>query len=143
MARWRGAEQYDNITRMPSAAALRQLGFRTAALLAASGSIAFAAGCGSDSSSGGSSSSGADVQQIQASTGKEIFQKAGCVSCHTLAAGGGSGNIGPNLDEEKPSKDVVISKVTNGDGRMPSFKGRLSTEQINTVAEFIASSAGQ
>jgi cytochrome c6 len=144
MARWRDAGICATIRRMPSASALRQLALRTTALLAASASVAFASGCGSSGSGSSSSGSSSDSSnQIQASTGKEIFQKAGCVSCHTLADGGGAGNISPNLDEEKPSKDVVISKVTNGDGRMPSFEGRLTTEQINTVAEYISTVAGK
>lgn len=127
---------------MPSASALRQFAVRTAVLLAGSASIAFAAGCGDGdgTSSGGSAPS---TPQIQASTGKEIFEKAGCVSCHTLADAGGAGNIGPNLDEEKPSRDVVVEKVTDGDGRMPSFKNRLTAEQIDTVADYIASVAGK
>ncbi len=103
--------------------------------------MAFAAGCGSDDSGSSSGSSGGS--QITASTGKEIFVKAGCVSCHTLADAGGAGNIGPNLDEEKPPKDEVVKYVTEGDGRMPSFKDRLSAEQIQTVADYVATVAGK
>lgn len=127
---------------MPSAFVLRQFAVRTTALLAASGAVAFAAGCGdgNDSSTGGAAPT---TPQIQASTGKEIFVKAGCVSCHTLADAGGAGNIGPNLDEEKPPRDEVVEKVTEGDGRMPSFKNRLTAEQIDTVADYIASVAGK
>lgn len=130
---------------MPSALALRPLAVRTAVLLAASASVAFAAGCGSDdsgSSSGGSGGSSGG-SQITASTGKEIFQKAGCVSCHTLADAGGAGNIGPNLDEKRPSKDEVVRYVTEGDGRMPAFKDRLTAEQIETVSEYVATVAGK
>lgn len=133
-----------------SALALRTIAFRTAALLAVSTTVAFAAGCG-DSSDTGSSGNGngsssntqTKSQMVQGSTGKEIFNNAGCVSCHTLADAGGQGNIGPNLDKEKPSKDEVVEKVTNGDGQMPSFKDRLTTEQINTVAEYVSSVAGK
>lgn len=127
---------------MPSAFLLRQSAVRAAAVLAAAASVAFAAGCGGDdsgSSSGGSSSG----SQITASTGKEIFQKSGCVSCHTLADAGGAGNIGPNLDEEKPPKDEVVKYVTEGDGQMPSFKDRLTAEQIETVSEYVATVAGK
>lgn len=128
---------------MPSAPVLRQFAVRTAALLAASASIAFAAGCGDSADSSSSGGGAAPGSQIQASTGKEIFVKAGCVSCHTLADAGGAGNIGPNLDEEKPPRDQIVDKVTNGDGRMPAFKGRLSAEQIDTLADYIASVAGK
>lgn len=75
--------------------------------------------------------------------GKAIFAAAGCASCHTLAAAGSSGNVGPNLDQAKPSKALVVDRVTNGRGGMPSFKGQLSTEQIDAVAEYVSSSAGR
>jgi len=74
--------------------------------------------------------------------GKSIFASAGCSGCHTLAAAGSSGNIGPNLDDAKPSVDLAIERVTNGKGQMPSFKDRLSKQQIQAVATFVADNAG-
>jgi cbb3-type cytochrome c oxidase subunit III len=75
--------------------------------------------------------------------GKSIFASAGCGGCHTLAAAGSSGNVGPNLDEAKPSLELAIHRVTNGQGGMPSFKGQLSEEQIQAVATFVADNAGK
>jgi cbb3-type cytochrome c oxidase subunit III len=75
--------------------------------------------------------------------GKSIFASAGCGGCHTLAAAGSSGNVGPNLDEAKPSLELAIDRVTNGQGGMPSFKGQLSEEQIQAVATFVADNAGK
>jgi mono/diheme cytochrome c family protein len=75
--------------------------------------------------------------------GKTIFTSAGCVSCHTLAAAGSSGTVGPNLDQAKPSEQLVIDRVTNGKGAMPSFKGQLTAEQIRAVAKFVAENAGK
>ena len=75
--------------------------------------------------------------------GKAIFASAGCSGCHTLAAAGASGNVGPNLDEAKPSKELAIDRVTNGRGGMPSFKGQLSDAQIEAVATFVAENAGK
>lgn len=115
---------------------------RSMLLLAISGTVAFAAGCGGSDESG-SSDSGADTPTIQASTGKEIFQKSGCISCHVLADAGGAGRIGPNLDEDRPSRETVIRVVTDGDGRMPSFKDRLTTEQIEELGTYIAQVTGQ
>ena len=34
-----------------------------------------------------------------ATAGKAVFASAGCGGCHTLAAAGTSGNVGPNLDK--------------------------------------------
>jgi cbb3-type cytochrome c oxidase subunit III len=75
--------------------------------------------------------------------GKSIFAEAGCGGCHTLKAAGASGNVGPNLDDAKPSKELVIDRVTNGMGVMPSFKGSYSAEQIAAVADFVATNAGK
>lgn len=69
--------------------------------------------------------------------GKEIFATAGCATCHTLADAGANGTIGPNLDQLKPPYDLVIDRVTNGKGVMPSFKGQLSEQQIQDVAAYV------
>jgi cbb3-type cytochrome c oxidase subunit III len=78
-----------------------------------------------------------------ATDGKTIFATAGCTGCHTLAAAGSNGTVGPNLDEAKPSKELVVDRVTNGKGGMPSFKGQLSDAQIQAVAEYVSSNAGR
>jgi mono/diheme cytochrome c family protein len=75
--------------------------------------------------------------------GKAIFESAGCSGCHTLAAAGSSGTVGPNLDDAKPSKELAIDRVTNGQGGMPSFKGQLSEAQIEAVATFVSENAGK
>ena len=75
--------------------------------------------------------------------GKAIFASAGCSGCHTLAAAGSTGTVGPNLDEAKPSKELAIDRVTNGRGGMPSFKGQLSEAQIEAVATFVSENAGK
>jgi mono/diheme cytochrome c family protein len=74
--------------------------------------------------------------------GKEIFTST-CGSCHTLADAGTSGTVGPNLDDAKPSKDLVVDRVTNGKGAMPSFKDTLDPQQIEAVADYVSSSAGK
>ena len=77
-----------------------------------------------------------------AEDGKAIFS-SNCASCHTLAAAGASGTVGPNLDEAKPDEALVKERVTNGMGVMPSFKGKLSDAQIDAVAKFVSQNAGQ
>jgi cbb3-type cytochrome c oxidase subunit III len=74
--------------------------------------------------------------------GKAIFQ-AECASCHTLAAAGATGTVGPNLDQLKPSKPIVIHQVTNGGGVMPAFKGKLTPAQIVAVADYVSTNAGK
>jgi mono/diheme cytochrome c family protein len=79
---------------------------------------------------------------VTATDGKEVFTQAGCGSCHTLAAAGATGTVGPNLDDSKPSKELVVDRVTNGSGAMPPFEGQLSEEQIQAVADFVVQSIG-
>ncbi len=74
--------------------------------------------------------------------GAAIFAEAGCGSCHTLEAAGSSGTIGPNLDDSKPPRELVIERVTNGMGAMPSFSGSYSDEQIAAVADYVVASTG-
>jgi cytochrome c553 len=59
--------------------------------------------------------------------GKAVFTSAGCGACHTLADAGTSGTVGPNLDEAKPPRELVIERVTNGKPPMPSFRSRSRT----------------
>ena len=78
-----------------------------------------------------------------ATDGKTVFATAGCTGCHTLKAAGSNGTVGPNLDDAKPPKELVIDRVTNGQGGMPSFKGQLSEAQIEAVATYVSENAGK
>ncbi len=78
-----------------------------------------------------------------AAMGKSVFEKAGCTSCHTLKDAGATGTVGPNLDEAKPPKSLVVDRVTNGKGVMPSFKGQLSDAEIEAVATYVSGVAGK
>ena len=75
-----------------------------------------------------------------ADPGREVFAEAGCASCHTLAAAGASGTVGPNLDEAHPDAATVAQVVRTGGGAMPAFGGRLDDRQIEQLASFVASS---
>jgi mono/diheme cytochrome c family protein len=66
-----------------------------------------------------------------------------CASCHTLAAAHAKGTVGPNLDQLKPPKAVVVRQVTDGGGGMPAFGGRLSAAQIDAIAAYVARLAGK
>jgi mono/diheme cytochrome c family protein len=95
---------------------------------------AAAAACGSSKHSGSSSTS--------AQAGAQIFTAAGCSGCHTLAAAKAKGQVGPNLDNLKPSAATVRHQVENGGGAMPSFRNTLSAKQIDAVAAYVARVAG-
>jgi uncharacterized membrane protein len=90
-----------------------------------------------------SSGPSAPVTPTAVANGKRLFLSAGCASCHTLADAGAKGKVGPNLDGAKPSRALVVDRVTNGQGVMPPFKDRLSKTQIEAVADYVASVARQ
>lgn len=112
------------------------------------------AGCGGDdddesegaatatvADTAGSATGGEDTGG--AADGAAVFASAGCGNCHTLAAANASGNVGPNLDELMPDTEQVAEQVKSGGGGMPAFEDQLSEDEIQAVAEYVSSSAGQ
>ena len=78
-----------------------------------------------------------------AAAGKQVFLgPSACGTCHTLSDAGTSGTVGPNLDDAQPPADLVVDRVTNGQGAMPSFSSSLSEQQIADVAAYVSSVAG-
>ena len=70
--------------------------------------------------------------------GLEVYNnKAQCGTCHTLQAAGSEENIGPNLDQLKPTIPQIIYAVTNGIGVMQAWEGILTDEEIEAVAYYI------
>jgi mono/diheme cytochrome c family protein len=96
----------------------------------------------------------------QAKTGEQIFTAAGCSGCHTFAPAGSNGTIGPNLNDlkaaaakfgkGKPPAEYVRESILDpgaflvpGFGNaMPSFKGRLTDKQIQTLVDYLLKSSG-
>jgi sulfite dehydrogenase len=74
--------------------------------------------------------------------GKTIFKTGPCAGCHTLKDAGTTGTVGPNLDQAKPPLSLVVDRVTNGRGAMPSFKGQFSDKQIADVAAYVVKATG-
>jgi mono/diheme cytochrome c family protein len=112
-----------------------------ALLLAACGGSSNSSSSSGASSAPASSSSSGGTQNASAA-GKQVFTQ-NCGGCHTLKDAGTSGSVGPDLDQLKPPKATVVRQVNNGGGPMPAFKGRLSAAQINDVATYVSSVAGQ
>jgi mono/diheme cytochrome c family protein len=100
---------------------------------------AFVAGCG-----GGDDNEGTATPASGGGGGdaKTLFVE-NCGNCHTLAAAGTSGKVGPDMDQLRPGPDLVNAQVTNGGGGMPAFKGKLTPEQITELANYVADNAGK
>jgi cytochrome c553 len=90
----------------------------------------------------GGETTGGETAAGDAAAGKEAFESAGCASCHALADAGATGTVGPNLDQAQPPVELVVDRVTNGKGAMPSFADSLDEQQIADVAAYVSSVAG-
>jgi len=78
--------------------------------------------------------------------GKALFSTdaiPACAICHTLADAGAEGAIGPDLDELKPGKDVILKVLQEGMGAMPPFADTMSDEDKQAVADYIVKVTSQ
>jgi cbb3-type cytochrome c oxidase subunit III len=67
---------------------------------------------------------------------KALFT-SNCAGCHTFAAAGTNGKVGPNLDQISLTADRIALQIQNGGGGMPPFKGQLTDAQIQALAKFV------
>jgi mono/diheme cytochrome c family protein len=74
------------------------------------------------------------------SKGEQLFTSS-CGSCHTLAAAGTSGTVGPNLDDLKPTEQTVLNAIETGPDGMPP--GLYSGADAKAVAQYVAQNAGK
>nr|MBA3365611.1 c-type cytochrome [Actinomycetota bacterium] len=87
---------------------------------------------------GSGAAGGGEGGDTKATDGRSIFTSAGCGGCHVLQKAGGTGRVGPNLDESKTPLQEAIQQIRNGGGGMPAFKDRLTDKQIRKLAEYVA-----
>jgi mono/diheme cytochrome c family protein len=80
--------------------------------------------------------------QTTAQTPKELFLDT-CATCHTLAAAGATGGIGPNLDQARPTRQRVLNQIRTGalSGVMPA--NLLTGTDADRVAAYVAQNAGK
>lgn len=81
-----------------------------------------------------------EVPEGDAAAGAEVWNSAGCGSCHTLEAAGSSGTVGPNLDEAQPSPEKTFVQVRDGGAAMPPFGDQLTEQQIADVTAYVVES---
>ncbi len=65
--------------------------------------------------------------------------KAKCAMCHG-ADGAGKAPMGSNLtsaDVQKMSDADLTAAITNGKGKMPAYKGKLTDAQISDLVKYI------
>ena len=76
--------------------------------------------------------------------GRELFGLR-CAQCHTLAASKAVAQVGPNLDQLRPPKELVLDAIekgrSRGSGQMAA--GLYSGEDAEDVAAYVAKAVGQ
>ena len=118
--------------------------------------LATAAGCGGGDSA---TPAGGDTGEATGTSvaaeiegdprqGQIVYIEQGCSNCHNLKdtqSGeiGRGGVIGPDLDQAKPSYDLVVERVTNGKGQMPAFESALTPLDVANIAAYVSSVAGK
>ncbi len=83
-------------------------------------------------------STGTSAVGGDAEVGKALFTTQACGACHTLAAAGATGTRGTNLDESQLSFSLARDLIANGRGAMPAYKDRLSAQELDDLAVFVA-----
>jgi mono/diheme cytochrome c family protein len=121
-------------------------GRRTAALLAAAAAVLFlvaipiAVGLSGDDPAQAGAVRLSEAEQ----QGRTSFYK-NCGQCHTLGAANAVGRVGPDLDELRPPKALVLDAIdkgrARGQGQMPAQV--VEGEEADQVAAFVAKTAGR
>jgi mono/diheme cytochrome c family protein len=88
----------------------------------------------------------ANVSDLTASEqhGRELFGLR-CVNCHTLKASNAVAEIGPDLDQLRPPKSLVLDAVKNGraQGNGQMAAGLYTGQDAQDVANYVAKAVGQ
>jgi mono/diheme cytochrome c family protein len=88
----------------------------------------------------------ANVSDLTASEqhGRELFGQR-CVQCHTLKASQAVAEIGPNLDQLRPPKALVLDALKNGraNGNGQMAAGLYTGQDAEDVANYVAKAVGQ
>jgi mono/diheme cytochrome c family protein len=88
----------------------------------------------------------ANVSNLTASEehGRELFSER-CTQCHTLKASSSVAEVGPNLDNLRPPKALVLDAIKNGrsQGNGQMAAGLYSGQDAEDVADYVAKAVGQ
>jgi mono/diheme cytochrome c family protein len=88
----------------------------------------------------------ANVKNLTAAEkhGRQLFGER-CANCHTLEAANAVASVGPNLDELRPTKGLVLDALKNGRAR---GNGAMAANLVvgqdaQDVANFVSTAVGQ
>jgi cytochrome c551/c552 len=87
-----------------------------------------------------------------AARGRELFENEGCDACHSIAAVGAEGKLGPRLDSLDDDAGDIAESITEPrediaddfpDNLMPTdYAQRMSDKDVQALAAFVAAASG-
>jgi cytochrome c5 len=91
---------------------------------------------------GGNGREAGDSELEASSSGREVFERLGCGSCHHLSAAGSSGQIGPDLDLKLPDHtgaSLTAKILAPGETSMmpQDFGARTSDAELRALVRFL------
>ena len=94
---------------------------------------------------GGTNAPRASTVPAEQGSGRALFARMGCGSCHTLATAGSTGGMGPDLDSALAhhTRASLIAQITSpagdgGLGAMPTdFGSRMSSRELDSLVDFL------
>jgi mono/diheme cytochrome c family protein len=106
--------------------------------------LPIAASFGNDETSKSIPQSG--IKELTASEehGRQLFAES-CRMCHTLEAANAVAQVGPDLDQLRPTKALVLDAIKNGRarGNGAMAAGLYTGQDAEDVANFVAAAVGQ
>lgn len=89
---------------------------------------------------------GADINHLTDGQehGREIFHQY-CSYCHSLKAANSVAQVGPNLDNLRPTKGLILDALKNGRARGNGAMARnlVTGQDAQDVADFVSAAVGQ
>lgn len=114
--------------------AFSRRGLRIAAALALIGTLLLTAACGKDKSAGN-----AKPTAPAGPADTIALYRSNCISCH---GGGLEGMMGPATDlrsvGSRLTEAQIAAQIANGGERMPALKDRLTAQEIDKLASWLA-----
>ncbi len=100
-------------------------------------------------------SSGGGAATATLAAGRAAFESNGCSSCHTLAAAGATGTVGPDLDRVLPGKstafirqsivdpNAVIARGYSPNVMPQGFGTQISAGDLSALVAYLHTQAGR
>ncbi|GGD54109.1 c-type cytochrome [Paenibacillus nasutitermitis] len=91
---------------------------------------------GTNNAPGGNNNAPSGNNESVNATAEAVYKQQ-CISCHAADL---AGAVGPNLQKVGARLDAeqISTRIQNGGGGMPAYKGNLTDDEIGALAEWLA-----